>query len=1078
MEMTSALFCAGVVLSASTLASCKSTTHISIEEVREIDLNFERPTYLVPDRSNQVLLSKVNSYIEIENFYQTEILKKECAEIEQRIVHQTADEVEKNSKQAWSTSSRQGKEYSFAFMRKRLFGLGYFEESESMIDPKYVGPIGGGWEHNKAIMYSMRSTLSAWRKDFSAAFHWNSQALENIRIFKTRGVRYGWERDAKNILNVQDLLTKAELAQIKGNYLKAEGLYREAVIRGKSLFTNDPARTSELPISLVQSRLAENLLAQNKLHAAEAEIQETLKHPDKATTPVKSIMVTTLAQVLFEQGRFREAEEIAQAAIRLFDSACAPHRTFYFARARSVLGNALLSQGMMQAAREQFDLIEQEHGSAYPDSFNHNFAGNLDWGIALIDSGELARGLIQVQKAYERLIQGYSVNSLDAAIARGYLGIAQFANDNRQSAEEAFKIAIPKLIDNYLGLARTSQKSLKGQRIRRVLEGYLAFLAIDPDTNTITASSTHISEMFEIADLARSGKVHQAVAAAITRAVSDPDLAELIRLDQDASLTEEALLLLIAKLSGESSDKARDLIEDTRENLRSVQSVREKFSAEIESRFPEYTERLRISAVNVNEVRRVLKDNEALIASYIGSKKSYVWAIPKQGDVAFAVLPYGRAEISEQVNHLRESLDPGVSMLDEIPPFDVNAAHNLYRLLLEPVKQGWDKAKELVVVSHGPLGQLPLGILPTQPLAHGSVLCDDKQWQTSTSARTKHSTRALQRSDSIGNSQSADPCRASISSTGETAGVQSEISSDILFSEYRKVAWLARSHAVSVIPSISTFREQRVNQSLTRTTRPFIGFGDPLFSPDELTSEVQQFAQVDEISLLSRGVQFRSPVVTRSMSSATLADLPRLPETADEVIAIAESLGANPEKDVFLGIDASEKNIYSQALDHYRVIAFATHGLVPGDLNGLQQPALAFTHPSLSNTKGDGLMKLEEVLQLDLDADWVILSACNTGAADGAGSEAISGLGRAFFYAGARSLLVTHWPVETSSAKALTTKIFETQSESPGISRSNALRHARLAAMDGPGYIDDRGREIFSYAHPIFWAPFALIGSP
>ena len=74
---------------------------------------------------------------------------------------------------------------------------------------------------------------------------------------------------------------------------------------------------------------------------------------------------------------------------------------------------------------------------------------------------------------------------------------------------------------------------------------------------------------------------------------------------------------------------------------------------------------------------------------------------------------------------------------------------------------------------------------------------------------------------------------------------------------------------------------------------------------------------------------------------------------------------------------------------------------MPGDLSGLTQPARALSAPSVTGTAGDGLRTMEEILSLELDADWVVLSACNTGAAAGAGAEAASGLGRAF-YAGTR----------------------------------------------------------------------------
>lgn len=158
-------------------------------------------------------------------------------------------------------------------------------------------------------------------------------------------------------------------------------------------------------------------------------------------------------------------------------------------------------------------------------------------------------------------------------------------------------------------------------------------------------------------------------------------------------------------------------------------------------------------------------------------------------------------------------------------------------------------------------------------------------------------------------------------------------------------------------------------------------------------------------------------------------------------------------------------------MSNRKVVVFATHGLVPGDLDGLDQPALALSAPDVTGNKDeDGLLTMGEIMGLRLNADWVVLSACNTGAAEGEGAEAVSGLGQAFFYAGARSLLVTGWPVETVSAKLLTTDLFKRQLEKPGINRAEALRQT-MNAMITKNH--DQG---FSYAHPIFWASYAIVG--
>jgi CHAT domain-containing protein len=116
----------------------------------------------------------------------------------------------------------------------------------------------------------------------------------------------------------------------------------------------------------------------------------------------------------------------------------------------------------------------------------------------------------------------------------------------------------------------------------------------------------------------------------------------------------------------------------------------------------------------------------------------------------------------------------------------------------------------------------------------------------------------------------------------------------------------------------------------------------------------------------------------------------------------------------------------------------------------------------------DGLLTASEVARLRLDADWVILSACNTAAGDTIGSEALSGMARAFFYAGARSLLVSHWPVYSDAAAQLLDRTFAKLRTEPATTHTEALRLAMIALMDD-AHQDDN-------PHPSIWAPFALVG--
>ena len=132
------------------------------------------------------------------------------------------------------------------------------------------------------------------------------------------------------------------------------------------------------------------------------------------------------------------------------------------------------------------------------------------------------------------------------------------------------------------------------------------------------------------------------------------------------------------------------------------------------------------------------------------------------------------------------------------------------------------------------------------------------------------------------------------------------------------------------------------------------------------------------------------------------------------------------------------------------------------------EPALVLTPPREGTATDDGLLTASEVAQLQLDANWVILSACNTAAGEKPGAEGLSGLAKAFFYAGARTLLVSHWPVWDDAAAALTTEMFGAIKKNTSIGRAEALRQSMLQLASS--------KTNSLYSHPIFWAPFVVVG--
>jgi len=215
--------------------------------------------------------------------------------------------------------------------------------------------------------------------------------------------------------------------------------------------------------------------------------------------------------------------------------------------------------------------------------------------------------------------------------------------------------------------------------------------------------------------------------------------------------------------------------------------------------------------------------------------------------------------------------------------------------------------------------------------------------------------------------------------------------------------------------------------------------------------------------------------MTRSNGGiADVADIRRwvpLPETADELCDVAHDLGADPKTHVYLGAMATETEIKHLSEDgtlgKYRTVHFATHGAVAGQVSRTSEPGLLLTPPNVPSESDDGYLSASEITSLRLDADWVILSACNTAAGDAKGAESLSGLARAFFYAGARSLLVSHWEVASQSTVKLITKAIAELKADPKVGRAEALRRSMLSLIaTGKDY----------EAHPAFWAPFVLVG--
>ena len=236
--------------------------------------------------------------------------------------------------------------------------------------------------------------------------------------------------------------------------------------------------------------------------------------------------------------------------------------------------------------------------------------------------------------------------------------------------------------------------------------------------------------------------------------------------------------------------------------------------------------------------------------------------------------------------------------------------------------------------------------------------------------------------------------RAAVPSAGhrETAGVRSMTAKNA--GPYRDAAWLFRRQAVTVLPSVASLQALRSTTRADHGTRPFVGFGDPAV-PERARPE--QLARRRRDARLCRVLDARGGI-DRGKLAELAAAARRTPRTRSRTSA--SRLGASAD-DIYLGKAASETTVKKAQLADYRVVYFATHGLVAGDVKGIGEPSLALSIPANPTEVDDGLLTSSEVAQLKLNADWVVLSACNTMAGDKPGAEALSGLARAFFYAGA-----------------------------------------------------------------------------
>lgn len=281
------------------------------------------------------------------------------------------------------------------------------------------------------------------------------------------------------------------------------------------------------------------------------------------------------------------------------------------------------------------------------------------------------------------------------------------------------------------------------------------------------------------------------------------------------------------------------------------------------------------------------------------------------------------------------------------------------------------------------------------------------------------------------------------------------VDGDVSAGNYRSAPWLVRRMAVAHAPTLSSFMLLRSTKLARSAPLPFLGVANPVLAGRQSSSVA-----------LARA--FAGCRTSEPMDPQLLRSLTSLPETGREVESVARALGIM-KPDLLLADGATEPAVRAKKLDDYRILYFATHGLVPGELQCQNEPGLVLTPPkTMSDTRlSDGLLDASEIAKLSLRADLVVLSACNTAAPQAAklGGGSLSGLAESFFRAGARSVLATHWQVPSQATAQLMRDTFGRLGAEPEMAIDEALRQAQLLAVNNS-----------ATAHPFFWGAFVVLG--
>lgn len=856
---------------------------------------------------------------------------------------------------------------------------------------------------------------------------------------------------------------------------------------------------------------------------------------------------TYRARVYNRLRRYQEAEADAREAIRIVSAVYGDTYPMVMTT-RDELGTALKGLGRydeaVQVYKESIDraLAADGEKSLRVPVYLHN--------VGLVY--DLANRYAEAEEAFLRSIAAKQPGTIFEAQTRKVLADLYFKTSRHAEARENYRRAMAVFVEAFVKTAASRTEYEGGIWLKATASAYVGVLKAVSDASPSEREAT-AKEAFEAAQwLLRTSTSTTLSQLGARYAAGSGDLAQRIRARQDDIQRWQTLNAQLDRtISQPIADRSPTQVVAIRSELAQLETRLADADKVIAEKFPAYAELAGPRPVTVDEVRKLIHADEALLQFAFFDQRAVAWTVTKS-NVSWYSIPLGNDGLATLVAALRCGLDYDGAWADGgarctgllgmkysgddrrlgLPlPFDLARAHSLYKLLFEQAEK-LVAGKHVLVVASGALTQLPLQVL-VERLPAGSdaglqqrevALVGLEMRDLTEEARRQAQLVAgggvsivkavpggpadlagLKADDillSVGGrrvsytAQAVEAVRAQTprSAVRLTVWRGAEVPIDVQLSATtlqtwrplflqagaaREVAWFGRSHAITVLPAVSSLKALRLNAKASRARKPFLGVGNPLLDgPNSGFAALSEAARQRRRCGPASAVQVAAArtgvgsVVQRSgiADVAELRQAPPLPETADELCSVAAMLGVG-DADVLLGARASEVEIArlnaAGRLRDYRIVHFATHGVLAGEASGSAEPGLVLTPPAVGSAANDGYLSASEIAGLNLDADWVILSACNTAAGDAKGAESFSGLARAFFYAGARALLVSHWYVDSNATVALIKGAFMQLRANPRLGRAEALRRSMRALMDGTADTS---------SHPSAWAPFVVVG--